>query len=181
MRATQSSVLLCALLLAGCSTTSGTTGTGTQPQPTTSATPPAGASSSQSAEAASPLDAIPNGTYSTEVLRADEVKRGFPASRVNELIRPEGMKVVLKFRDSHWLVFVSDPASGALVQGDGGTTRYSKRGIAILENDSRFVVTVRWSLDGGYLNLVFVSLTGDPANDIDSVRIVLEHRFLKVA
>jgi hypothetical protein len=175
MRAKRSLVLLVAVLLAGCSST-----TGTDPQSPTSSTSST-LSPSRPAETADPSGVIPNGTYSTEVLRAAEVKRGFPASRVDGLIRPEGSKVELKFRDDRWLQFVSDPSSGALVQGDGGTMSYSKPGIVILKNDGGIVATFRWSLEGGNLNLVFVSLAGDPANDTDGLRIMTEHRYSKVA
>lgn len=180
MRATQPYVLLSALLLVGCSST-----TGTHPQPPRSATPTAGVSSGQPAEASSPSKAIPNGTYSTEVLRAAEVRRGFPATLVDQLIRPEGTKVELKLRDDHWLQFAADPSSGALVQGDGGSTRYSQLGMVVLTSDSSgcpgCVATFRWSFDGHYLTLAFVTLSGDPTNDSRDERIMTEHRYLKVA
>jgi hypothetical protein len=179
MRAKHASVLLAALLVAGCSSA-----TDADSRPRRSATPTTRVSTGQPAAASRPGKTIPNGTYSTEVLRADEIKRGFPATLVDQLVGPDGTKIELKLRDDHWLQFAED-SSGALELGDGGSARYDHQGrLALTSNStgcSGCVTTYRWSFDGHFLTLTLVTLTGDPTNDDRDERIVTEHRYRKVA
>lgn len=162
-------LLLCGLIVGGCSSSSSSAPSGHS----NSSTPTASTAPNVTRKS------IPDGTYAAVAVRSAELKKGLPVDIVDSILGPSGkITFTLKIQGGRWAQFQTTTA-GVTELGDKGTLTYQGADrlttVSTSSGAPGGIGRFRWSVAGHTLSLTFI----DPASP--DARLVMEHAFRKVA